>query len=69
MEDYTIRETDAIIIGAHTEEEMSYLDVFIYEESEDNLYVHHDVILPSFPLCLAWMDYKIGQEEKGKFLS
>ena len=26
------------------------------EETEDNLYVHHDVIVPYFPLCLAWLD-------------
>ena len=24
-------------------------------QSQDNLYVHHDIPLPVFPLCLAWM--------------
>ena len=24
-----------------------------------NLYVHHDIILPAFPLALAWMDCSI----------
>lgn len=32
----------------------------MYEEAEgdnlDNLYVHHDIMLPAFPLALAWMD-------------
>jgi len=32
----------------------------VYDESEDNLYVHHDLMLPSFPLCLEWLDYKPG---------
>ena len=26
------------------------------EETEDNLYVHHDVIVPNFPLSVAWLD-------------
>jgi periodic tryptophan protein 1 len=65
IEDFTIRETDALIIATHNEEDISYLDVFIYEESEENLYVHHDIILPAFPLSVAWLDYGIGKEEKG----
>ena len=35
------------------------LQVWVYEdagEEEGNLYVHHDVLLPEFPLSLAWMD-------------
>lgn len=30
----------------------------MYEEPHDNLYAHHDVPLPVFPLCLAWMDFR-----------
>lgn len=28
----------------------------MYCEETGNLYVHHDISLPSLPLCLAWMD-------------
>lgn len=28
----------------------------MYSEETGNLYVHHDIALPSLPLCLAWMD-------------
>eukprot|EP01118_Nematostelium_gracile_P016496 TRINITY_DN6844_c0_g2_i1.p1 TRINITY_DN6844_c0_g2~~TRINITY_DN6844_c0_g2_i1.p1 ORF type:complete len:457 (-),score=137.22 TRINITY_DN6844_c0_g2_i1:628-1998(-) len=69
IEDFIIRPTDAIIIGAHTEEEMSYLDIFIYEEKEENVFVHHDVILSTFPLSISWLDYKKGSEEKGNFVA
>jgi periodic tryptophan protein 1 len=31
--------------------------VYIYESSEDNLYVHHDIMLPSQPLCVEWINY------------
>ena len=29
---------------------------------ESNLYVHHDIMLPAFPLCVEWINYKPGQE-------
>ena len=36
------------------------LQVWVYEDGgqdgESNIYVHHDIMLPAFPLCLAWMD-------------
>lgn len=48
-----------IVIGK-TEDDVSHLEVYIYDETEDNLYVHHDLMLPSFPLCLEWLDYKPG---------
>ena len=32
----------------------------MYEEADEaspsNLYVHHDIMLPAFPLALAWLD-------------
>ena len=44
--------------------------VWIYEEagtSEDsNIYVHHDIMLPAFPLSLAWMDCRpTGDAQSG----
>lgn len=31
-----------------------------------NLYVHHDIALPEFPLCLAWMDCPPFQQDGGQ---
>ena len=42
---------------AKTEDEISQLEIYVYEESEENLYVHHDLMLPNFPLCLEWLDF------------
>jgi len=41
-------------------EDFSHLDIYLYEEDCDNLYVHHDIILGSFPLCVEWLDYTKG---------
>ena len=42
---------------AKTEDEISQLEIYVYDESEENLYAHHDLMLPSFPLCLEWLDF------------
>ncbi|KAG9003066.1 hypothetical protein FRB90_011254 [Tulasnella sp. 427] len=52
-----IRATDNLIVAAKTEDHVSSLEVYVYDESEDNLYAHHDILLPSFPVCLEWLDY------------
>lgn len=42
---------------AKTEDDISQLEIYVYDESQENLYVHHDLMLPSFPLCLEWLDF------------
>lgn len=54
-DDLTIRPTDNLVIATRTEDEISYLEMYVYEETDDNLYVHHDIMLPSFPLCVEWI--------------
>nr|CDI51241.1 related to WD repeat protein PWP1 [Melanopsichium pennsylvanicum 4] len=49
--------TDNFIIAAKTEDDVSQLEAHIYAANDSNLYVHHDLMLPSFPLCLEWLDY------------
>ncbi|KIY43893.1 transducin family protein/WD-40 repeat family protein [Fistulina hepatica ATCC 64428] len=49
--------TDNLIVIAKTEDEISQLEVYVYDESEENMYAHHDLMLPNFPLCLEWLDF------------
>lgn len=78
-QEWQIYPTDNLILATRTEEELSTLEVYVYDdqaeagddnddEDEDNgarsnLYVHHDIMLPSFPLCVERVDYRVG---KGK---
>ncbi|EME26868.1 Uncharacterized WD repeat-containing protein [Galdieria sulphuraria] len=57
-EDLQYRETDAVVICGLTEDEVSSLVFYVIEDTEDgpHLYPHHDLVLPSFPLSLAWCD-------------
>ncbi|KDN44122.1 WD40 repeat-like protein [Tilletiaria anomala UBC 951] len=50
--------TDNLIIAAKTEDDISQIDAYLYSSSDSNIYVHHDLMLPSFPLCLEWLDYR-----------
>ncbi|CAI5759291.1 unnamed protein product [Candida verbasci] len=78
--------TDNLILATRTEDDISWLDIYIYddgagspngeEEEEDKLdqdvanglvrdptlYVHHDIMLPAFPLCVEWVNYKPASE-------
>jgi len=61
-EDYTIRRTDSLIVAATAQNDHSNLEVYIYEHNNANLYVHHEIILSSYPLCLEWLPSMQGQK-------
>ena len=54
-EDYTIRKTDSLIVAATAENDHSNLEVYIYDHKTSDLYVHHEIILSSYPLCMEWL--------------
>lgn len=54
-EDEEIRPSDVLIAVAMSEDEYSHLEVQLLTEDGD-LYIHHDIALPDFPLSLAWLD-------------
>ncbi|QLL31666.1 hypothetical protein HG536_0B05310 [Torulaspora globosa] len=82
--------TDNMILATRTEDDISYLDVYVYDDGagfhdesipveegdeadpdvgrglvrDSSLYVHHDLMLPAFPLCVEWLDYKPGSNSE-----
>lgn len=54
-EDFTIRKSDALIVAATADNDHSSLEVYVYEHENANMYVHHEIILSSYPLCLEWL--------------
>ena len=60
-EDYTIRKSDALIVAATAEDEHSNLEVYIYDHKTSDLYVHHEIIISSYPLCLEWLHHFRGK--------
>jgi periodic tryptophan protein 1 len=64
-EAWDLRPSDFVLAAARTEDDVSTLEVWVYEAGargggEANLYVHHDLLLGAFPLALAWMDCAPG---------
>lgn len=72
LEELHVDPLDNLILTAKTEDDISHIEVYVYEEEHDNLYVHHDILLPSFPLCLEWLDFPMGNrasQSKGNFVA
>lgn len=69
-DDFTIRHTDLVLLAARTDVDVSHLEVYVYEEAvlngtEDcNLYCHHDLLLPAFPLSVAWLAHPHSLQEE-----
>lgn len=66
--------TDNLLVVAKTEDDVSQLEIYVYDESEENLYVHHDLLLPAMPLCLEWLDFCPGRNsgedgERGNYVA
>ena len=54
-EDYTIRKSDSLIVAATAENDHSSLEVYLYDHKSSDLYVHHEILLGSYPLCIEWL--------------
>ncbi|WVW78351.1 hypothetical protein I302_100305 [Kwoniella bestiolae CBS 10118] len=59
-EELSLLPSDNIIITARTTSDLSSLDFHVYADSDENLYAHHDLMLPTFPLCVEWLDFPSG---------
>ncbi|CDO54984.1 hypothetical protein DV451_003433 [Geotrichum candidum] len=70
-QEWQVYPTDNLILATRTEEELSTLEVYVFDDQANadeegngatsNLYVHHDIMLPSFPLCVERIDYRVGK--------
>jgi periodic tryptophan protein 1 len=60
-EELQILASDNMLVAAKVEDEVAYLEIYVYEDEADNLYVHHDIMLPAIPLCVEWLDLPVGR--------
>ena len=73
-EELQILATDNLVLAGRIEDEVAHLEVYVYEDEDDNLYVHHDIMLPAIPLAVEWIDMPVGKsvgisEGKGNFVA
>lgn len=72
LEDKVIQPMDSVIVCARNEDDVSDIVVYIYEELADgvaNQYSHHEILIPAYPLCTAWLDCPLKGGEKGNFIA
>ena len=65
-EELQILPTDNLVLAAKVEDEVPHLEIYVYEDEADNIYVHHDIMLPAIPLCLEWIDVPVGKDAGSK---
>lgn len=42
----------------------------MWNEEEDSLFVHHDILLESFPIAVEWLNFDPGAEDnKGNMVA
>ena len=56
-DDYELRSTDAVLLAAKSQEDYSSLEVHVYNHEDGNFFVHHDIAMPTFPLCVEWLNF------------
>jgi len=69
IQDFFIRGTDNLVLVGHVEGDSSGLEVYIYNDVEDALYIHHDILLPSVPLALEWLSFDPESDTKGSLVA
>lgn len=69
IEDNVIKPNDNLLLVGHVEGNASILEVYVYNDDEDALYVHHDILLPSFPMTLEWLNYDPGESQRGNLVA
>ncbi|XP_068145739.1 periodic tryptophan protein 1 homolog [Drosophila tropicalis] len=64
-EDEVIQKNDNLILVGHVQDDAASMEVWVFNQEEESLYTHHDFLLPSFPLCIEWMNHDAGSDKPG----
>lgn len=64
-EDEVIKPSDNLILVGHVQDDAASMEVWVFNQEEEALYTHHDFLLPSFPLCIEWMNHDAGSDRAG----
>ncbi|XP_072015618.1 periodic tryptophan protein 1 homolog [Amphiura filiformis] len=68
-EDFTIKPTDNLVVLGKVHEDYGNIEVHVYNEAEGALYIHHDILLPAFPLALEWLNFDPGEGTPGNLVA
>jgi periodic tryptophan protein 1 len=66
-DDDWIRPTDLLLVVGKTGDQVPSLEVQLFDPGEESFFVHHELLVPSFPLCLRWLDCEPRTLATGSF--
>jgi len=52
---YEIKDDDVLFVAANVEEDACTVEVYLHDTMDGGMYVHHDFMISSFPLCLEYL--------------
>eukprot|EP00792_Barthelona_sp_PAP020_P009179 TRINITY_DN3276_c2_g4_i1.p1 TRINITY_DN3276_c2_g4~~TRINITY_DN3276_c2_g4_i1.p1 ORF type:complete len:450 (-),score=142.04 TRINITY_DN3276_c2_g4_i1:1542-2891(-) len=72
IEDFRLKRSDMLLLGGRTTDHGSFIDLYVLEREEGNLFIHHDYEMQSAPLCSTWIGYtpsilREGNKKSGNF--
>lgn len=68
-ENFLIKDNDNLLLVGHVEETIPVLEIYVYNKEGESLFVHHDIVLPSYPLALEWLDFHPCDETPGNYVA
>lgn len=69
VDDFTIRRSDNLIAVGRVDDDCASIEVYVSNHAEDHLYVHHDIILPAYPVCIEWLSYEPTESRPGNYIA
>lgn len=63
---YEIKAEDQVFTAVSCEEDNCSLELYVFDEEAASMYVHHDVMLGAYPLCIDWLN-NAGTGSDGSF--
>mmetsp|Transcript_3181 Transcript_3181/g.10465 ORF Transcript_3181/g.10465 Transcript_3181/m.10465 type:complete len:537 (-) Transcript_3181:87-1697(-) len=65
LDDLVLRPDDClVVVGRVAQDDWFCVDVNVLEAGESTPYVHHDYVIPSFPLDMEWIGFGVGTEDQ-----
>lgn len=61
-----VKPEDQLFVAVSCEEDNCQLELYVFEEEVNEMYVHHEVLLTAYPLCVEWL-CSAGTAGEGSF--